>query len=118
MTALKVGRESFNNICRLLFAFTLSSMAVNAYAQGDFDIGEAPTGPLEAITAFFQDIVNFLSGPALFAVGFISLVLVVMLWVFAPKLGPVMFYGARVAAGVIILVNLPLWYTYLGGSTP
>lgn len=118
MSVLQSIRERNNNLQRMLSAFFLSTIATSAVAQGDFDIGDAPTGPLDAIVDFFQDIINFLSGPALFAVGFGSLVMVVCLWVFAPKMGPIMFLAARVAAGVIVMMNLPLWYVYLGGTAP
>ncbi|MGP4944095.1 hypothetical protein [Pseudoalteromonas nigrifaciens] len=93
----------------LLTLFTTSAVAE------DFDIGEAPSGPMGDLVGFVQDVVNTLSGPGVFAVGFVSLFIVVVLWVFAPKAGPVMAIAMRVAIGVIILLNLPLWFAYLGG---
>lgn len=101
---------------QLLTMFAALGFAKSAFAQGDFDIGEAPDGPLQEIVDFIQDVVNLLAGPGMYAVGFVSLVMVVFLWVFAPKLGGILALAARVAIGVIIAMNLPLWYVYLGGD--
>ena len=100
---LKCGSAS------LLALFGSSALA------DDFDIGTAPSGPMGDIVAFVQDVVNTLSGPGVFAVGFVSLFIVIVLWVFAPKAGQVMGIAMRVAIGVIMLLNLPLWFAYLGG---
>jgi len=97
------------------YALLLGLFTTGALAE-DFDIGEAPEGPLEDVVSFIQDIVNTISGPGVFAIGFVSLVCVVALWVFAPKAGPVMAFAMRVAIGVLILLNIPLWFTYLAGS--
>lgn len=98
--------------CYLLL---LGLFSGSAFAE-DFDIGDAPAGPLEDVVSFIQDIVNTISGPGVFAIGFVSLVSVVALWVFAPKAGPVMALAMRTAIGVLVLLNIPLWFTYLSGA--
>ena len=111
MTYLSALKQRYKTGSALLLSFFTGS----ALAE-DFDIGDAPTGPLEDVVSFVQDIVNTISGPGVFAIGFVSLVAVVALWVFAPKAGPVMALAMRVAIGVLILLNIPLWFTYLSGG--
>lgn len=106
------------NFLRCGAAGLLAIFSSNTFASARvFDIGDAPAGPLVRITNFVQDVVNTLAGPGVFAVGFVSLLVVVVLWVFAPKAGPVMAMAMRVAIGVIVLLNIPLWFTYLSGTT-
>lgn len=110
---MKINKYLGCGSAALLSLFTSNAMASASQA---FNIGDAPEGPLQQLTSFVQDVVNTLSGPGVFAVGFVSLFIVVVLWVFAPKAGPVMATAMRVCIGVIALLNLPVWFTYLGGS--
>lgn len=97
------------------FAALLSLLVPSLAMAEDYSIGEAPEGPLESVVSFVQDIVNTIAGPGVFAVAFVSLVVVIVLWVFAPKAGPVMATAMRVAIGVLVLLNIPLWIVYLQG---
>jgi hypothetical protein len=112
MNILNTIKKRSNAALALLAMFFTS----NAVRAADFDIGDSPDGAFDQIIKFTQDVVNALSGPGMLAVAFVSIFVVVVLWVFAPKAGPVMAMAMRVGLGVIILLNVPLWITYFTGS--
>lgn len=112
MNFLKTMKQRAN-AAKLLLLMVFSSTSAIA---DDYDIGASPDGAFDQLVQFTQDIVNALSGPGMLAVAFVSIFVVVVLWVFAPKAGPVMAMAMRVGLGVIVLLNVPLWITYFTGA--
>lgn len=112
MNFLNLIKQRGKAAALLLTAFFASS-TVHA---DDYDIGSSPDSAFDQIVQFTQDVVNTLSGPGMLAVAFVSIFIVVVLWVFAPKAGPVMAMAMRVGLGVIVLLNVPLWITYFTGA--
>ncbi len=89
------------NAAKLFLLMVFTSMS--AVAE-DYDIGDSPDGAFDQLIQFTQDVVNALSGPGMLAVAFVSIFVVVVMWVFAPKAGPVMAMAMRVGLGVIVLL--------------
>lgn len=93
-------------------------LAPAAFAAGnnDVDLGSSGGGPLEAFSAFMQEMVNFIGGPGVLFVAFVSAAAAVSLWVAAPKQGSAaMGWAFRVCVGVILLMNIAILLTWLQG---
>lgn len=100
---------------RILLALGVLLGSPFAAAQPTYDIGSPSTGGFAAVGAFMQEFVDFLGGPGVMFVTFISIGLGVILWTIAPKAQGVMSWIIRAVAGSIVLLNLPLWITYFQG---
>lgn len=92
-------------------------MAPAAFAaNNDVDLGSSGSGPLEAFGAFMQELVDFVGGPGVLFIAFVSAAAAIGLWVAAPKQGSAaMAWAFRVCVGVILLMNLAILLTWLQG---
>lgn len=85
-------------------------------ANNDVDLGSSGSGPLEAFAGFMQELVNFVGGPGVLFIAFVSAAAAIGLWVAAPKQGSAaMAWAFRVCVGVILLMNLAILLTWLQG---
>lgn len=83
-------------------------------ANNDVDLGSPSSGPLAAIGDFFQEVVDFVGGPGVLLIAFISAAAAVGLWVVAPKAGgAAIAWVARVCIGAIVLMNIAITLTWL-----
>ncbi|MCZ4283092.1 hypothetical protein O4H49_20070 [Kiloniella laminariae] len=68
---------------------------------------------IEKFEAYFQDWINFATGPYALAVVVVSVVAAVTIFVCAPKQGPMAIF-ARAAIGGIVLINIT---SFIAGFT-
>ncbi|HBO7987864.1 hypothetical protein [Pseudomonas aeruginosa] len=101
-----------NRVFWLLASLFLSPLALAA--NNDVDLGSPGDGPLAAFAGFMQELVNFVGGPGVLFIVFVSAAAGIGLWVMAPKSGSAaVAWIARVCVGGIALFNLALllaWY--------
>lgn len=103
-----------NRIFWSLFGLLLAPAAFAA--NNDVDLGNAGGGPLEAFAGFMQELVNFVGGPGVLFIAFVSAAAAIGLWVAAPKQGSAaMAWAFRVCVGVIFLMNIAILLTWLQG---
>lgn len=97
-------------------SLVLLLLAGPALAQTSQSITLQNTGTtfFDSIVALFQDIIDFAGGPGVFFIIFISAVMAIGLWIFAPKQGSAaVTWLIRILVGGIIILNLSLLLTYL-----
>ena len=103
-----------NRVLLSLFGFLMAPAAFAA--NNDVDLGNSGGGPLEAFSAFMQELVNFVGGPGVLFIAFVSAAAAIGLWVAAPKQGSAaMAWAFRVCVGVIFLMNIAILLTWLQG---
>lgn len=93
-------------------------LAPMAFAvNNDVDLGDGGgDGLLKPFADFLQQIVDFAGGPGVLFISFLSFAFAIGLWVAAPKQGSAaMAWAFRVAIGVIALMNIALFLTWMQG---
>ncbi|NRA71966.1 MAG: TrbC/VirB2 family protein [Gammaproteobacteria bacterium] len=98
-------KQKINILTISIFVFFTTS----AYAE--YSIGGPKTGPLAKVTAFVQDIINFIDGPVATAFSFFCIAGVAILWAIAPKMVMAMGTLMRVIIAIIIILNIGVWIT-------
>jgi len=101
-----------------VWALMLVLFAPAAFAQdgNDLDIGAPSDGPLALIGSFFQELIDFIGGPGVLFVVFVSGVAAIALWVAAPKAGgAAIAMLMRVLVGGIIIFNFALVINWMQG---
>jgi hypothetical protein len=85
-------------------------------ANSTVDLGGSGSGPLQQISTFMQQIVDFAGGPGVLFIVFMSACAAVGLWVAAPKSGSAAIAWAfRVCIGAIVLLNIALLISWFKG---
>lgn len=98
----------------LLVAYVIAPAAMAA--NSDVDVGGSSSGPLQQVSDFFQEIVDWVAGPGVILIAFFSAAGAIALWVAAPKAGSAALgWLLRVVVGVIVLFNIGLLLTWLQG---
>ena len=96
----------------LLASFFLAPFALAA--NHAVDLGSPSDGPLAAFAGFMQELVNFVGGPGVLFIVFVSAGAGVALWVMAPKQGSAAIaWIGRVCVGALVLFNLAILLTWL-----
>lgn len=89
-------------------------------ARADNSTVKLPSaGGAEIYTVFtqkMQDFVDFLGGPGMLAVIFISLVVILSLWSINPKSAGLLGWLARTVAAALLLFNIGAVLIYLKGN--
>ncbi|KKJ75225.1 hypothetical protein WH95_19595 [Kiloniella litopenaei] len=102
----------FNKIKAGVGAAVIGFQAKSAMAA--FALGSSGgKGGIAEFEGYIQDWVNFMTGPFGLAVVVVSIIVAVVVFVFAPKQGPMGLVARAVVAGIVIL-NLT---TVVGGFT-
>ncbi|WAH62220.1 hypothetical protein LZ023_40800 (plasmid) [Pseudomonas silvicola] len=111
--ALRVS-TLMNQVALYMAALLLAPVAMAA--NSDVDVGGSSSGPLQMVSDFFQELVDWLSGPGVILVVFISCVGAIALWVAAPKQGSTaLAWLLRAIVGGIVLFNIALLLSWLQG---
>lgn len=96
----------------LLASFMLAPVALSA--NNDLDLGAPSDGPLAAFAGFMQELVDFVGGPGVLFIVFVSAACGVALWVMAPKQGSAAIaWIGRVCIGALVLFNIAILLTWL-----
>jgi len=98
-------------LAQLVFIGLVLFTPLAAHAQ-DYDIGTAD-GPFAAIVDFLQDIVDLLGGPIAKFILFVSLVVFVGAWIWAPASGAVGGF-LRLLIGIVVIINAGAFLVSLG----
>jgi len=98
-------------LAQILIIAVIFFTPLSAFAQ-DYDIGTAE-GPFAAIVDFLQDIVDLLGGPIAKFILFITLVVFVAAWIWAPASGAVGGF-LRLLIGIVVIINAGAFLVSLG----
>ncbi|WP_263147673.1 hypothetical protein [Pseudomonas sp. RIT-PI-AD] len=103
-----------NRVFWLFAGLFLSPLALAV--NNDVDLGSPGDGPLAAFAGLMQALVDFVGGPGVLFIVFISAAAGIGLWVVAPKSGSqAVAWIARICVGGIALFNLALLLTWYQG---
>lgn len=104
-------------ITRLYWIATLLFAPVAVAQEGNqLDLGAPADGPLAAIGGFMQAVIDFVGGPGVLFIVFVSAAAAVGLWVAAPKAGgTAIAMLMRVLVGGIVVFNIALLISWLQG---
>lgn len=102
------------------FMFTLFGAGMIKTASADNSTVKLPNaGGGEIYTIFtqkMQDFINFLGGPGVLAVVFVSLVIILALWSINPKSAGLLGWLSRTVAAALLLFNIGTVLLYLKGN--
>jgi len=90
------------------FFALLISLLTTAYAHAGYSLGGSGSGPFAKLTEWMQDFIDFMDGPMGIGIVVISLILGVVVWIWAPKSGAVGVL-VRVVIGAIVILNVGTW---------
>ena len=100
-----------NSLSPRLLSLTLVLSLMQQPAFAGIVIGGGGGDGFDGITAFMQDLINWMAGPFFYVVLCVSVLLVAALWVADPK-SPVMQWVCRLAIGGIVGLNFPIFLTH------
>lgn len=103
-------------IKRVWLSLAAMFMAPMAFAaNNDVDLGDGGgDGLLAPFAEFLQQLVDFAGGPGVLFIAFVSFACAIAMWVAIPKQGgAAMGWALRVGVGVIFLMNIALFLTWM-----
>ncbi len=98
--------------CKLMLSALLSALFLTPCAQAGVDISAPSTGWFALLGTLLQDLVNFLDGPWALAMIIISIIVMVCMWIWAPKDGAMGVF-MKICVGAIVILNIPSFLALL-----